>query len=533
LETSQRVALGLCVVILAGAILMLTQWSLERQMVLLYADPMTPEQIESTQRQLQSMGETFEMRADDIFVRPTDQSRLIMALSARNSGPTKLSITFEKLLKDKNTFASAQTTRNNYNVALGNELALTIRSWSKVSDARVFIAPSSRQTLRQRSNPTATVQVSLVPGTQMGKSIVESLARLVAGAVQGLNPQHVNVIDQVTGRSYVVGDAEDQFSGNLFDLQREQEKELKTKIEALLSYIPGVLAQVRLKLDDKAVSSLVTKLDEPAVKRETKDETSKSRQSPTPEPGVQANTGAALQAGAIGQSDTTEKTETEFMAERGGEVTQTNKKPGAVLKAAASIGVPRSYFIGALKALKGSGAEEPQPAEIDTYIEEQIPLIQKQVQPILDATAEEESTVVVSVYADQAATFITPAPPLEPAEASSVMDFVSANGKQIGLFALAALAMGMMMMMARKSGAPVSTQDEGVAEAVPGGRLGDLYVDDGAVGKAGSPDAFLIAQETDENSIRTRQISKQVSDLINDDPDGAAQLVRRWIEREL
>ena len=249
--------------------------------------------------------------------------------------------------------------------------------------------------------------------------------------------------------------------------------------------------------------------------------------------GVQANTGAALQAGAIGQSDTTEKTETEFMAERGGEVTQTNKKPGAVLKAAASIGVPRSYFIGALKALKGSGAEEPQPAEIDTYIEEQIPLIQKQVQPILDATAEEESTVVVSVYADQAATFITPAPPLEPAEASSVMDFVSANGKQIGLFALAALAMGMMMMMARKSGAPVSTQDEGVAEAVPGGRLGDLYVDDGAVGKAGSPDAFLIAQETDENSIRTRQISKQVSDLINDDPDGAAQLVRRWIEREL
>ena len=533
LETSQRVALGLCVIILAGAILMLTQWSLERQMVLLYADPMTPEQIESTQRQLQSMGETFEMRADDIFVRPTDQSRLIMALSARNSGPTKLSITFEKLLKDKNTFASAQTTRNNYNVALGNELALTIRSWSKVSDARVFIAPSSRQTLRQRSNPTATVQVSLVSGTQMGKSIVESLARLVAGAVQGLKPQHVNVIDQVTGRSYVVDDAEDQFSGNLFELQREQEKELKTKIEALLSYIPGVLAQVRLKLDDKAVSSLVTKLDEPAVKRETKDETSKSRQSATSEPGVQANTGAALQAGAIGQSDTTEKTETEFMAERGGEVTQTNKKPGAVLKAAASIGVPRSYFIGALKALKGSGAEEPQPAEIDTYIEEQIPLIQKQVQPILDATAEEESTVVVSVYADQAATFITPAPPLEPAEASSVMDFVSANGKQIGLFALAALAMGMMMMMARKSGAPVSTQDEGVAEAVPGGRLGDLYVDDGAVGKAGSPDAFLIAQETDENSIRTRQISKQVSDLINDDPDGAAQLVRRWIEREL
>ncbi len=114
-----------------------------------------------------------------------------------------------------------------------------------------------------------------------------------------------------------------------------------------------------------------------------------------------------------------------------------------------------------------------------------------------------------------------------------MMDFVSANGKQVGLFALAVKAMGMMMMMARKSGTPVTTQDDSAIEVIPGGPLGDLFVDDGAVGKAGSPDAFLIAQETDESSIRTRQISKQVSDLINDDPDGAAQLVRRWIEREL
>ena len=190
LETSQRVALGLCVIILAGAILMLTQWSLERQMVLLYADAMTPEQLESAERQLRSMGETYEMRGEDIFVRPMDQSRLIMALNARNSGPTKLNVTIEQLMKEKNTFASALTTRNNYNYAKGNELALMIRAWSIVSDASVFIAPATRQTLRQRSNPTATVQVSLVSGTQMSKGIVESLARMVAGGVGGgLEPQ--------------------------------------------------------------------------------------------------------------------------------------------------------------------------------------------------------------------------------------------------------------------------------------------------------------------------------------------------------
>ena len=82
LEPSQRVALGLCVVIIAGAVLMLTQWSLEREMIPLYDDPMSPEEVTSAVRQLQILGEDFETRGDDIYVRPGSRRHLIMALNA-------------------------------------------------------------------------------------------------------------------------------------------------------------------------------------------------------------------------------------------------------------------------------------------------------------------------------------------------------------------------------------------------------------------------------------------------------------------
>ncbi len=533
LEPSQRVALGLCVVVISGAIFMLTQWSLQREMVPLYAEKLTDEQLESAARQLQMMREDYELRDDDIYVRPVDQRRLIMALNARNSGPRDLSITFETLLKDNDNFASTQTTQYNQNIALSNELALMIQSWPKITEARVQIAPETRRRLNKATMPTAIVQVRMAQGTQMGKGIVESLARLVSGAVPGLQPQNVSVVDLVAGRSYVVDDQEDRFSSTLYDLQRRREAELKSKIEDLLSYVPGLIAQVRLKLDDQNVSRVDTELDEPAVRREVKEETSQTNQSSAQEPGVSANTGVALAGAGSGQSSSNEKTETEYMQERGGSVTQTQKKPGTVLKAAASIGVPRSYFVAAVKALAGDSDTEPTVEQVDAYIDEQIPEIEKQVKPLLDANAEVESTVVVSVYADRAVEYIQQGPLEGSEKATSVVDFVSAHGKQLGLLAMVAVAMGMMMLMVRKGGAATVAPGLDEQEAVPSGPLGEFYVDEGAVGKAGSPDAFLIAQETDENSIRLRQISQQVTDLIEDDPEGAAQLVRRWIEREL
>lgn len=532
LETSQRVALGLCVLIIAGALLLLSQWSLQREMVPLYADAMSEEERGSTVRQLQMMGEKFEDRADAIYVRPEDRRRLIMALVDRKSGPRRFSVTFEKLIQDQDHFASAAKTQWQQNIALQNELAMTIQSWPRIREASVSITPpeSRGRSLNKPNKSKATVQVRMAPGEQLDGAVVESLARVVSGAVPALGPQDVSVVDIVAGRSYTVDDPEDQYGSKLYDLQKRREHELKSKIEDLLNYIPGVNAQVTVKLSEEIVKSINTELGEPALRRELKEETNTTNLAGAQEPGVSANTSANLVGSGSGHSSTQEKTENEFMPERGGTVTQTDKKPGTVLAAAASIGVPRSYFISALKSLKGADAE-PTLEEVDGFIEQQRTEIEKQVKPILDADSEQDSTVVVTVFADAALAYLSN-PQMTPDQAGTVLDFVAANGRQLGLAGLALLAMGMITLIVRKGGDAFSGTRESLEQMRRTGPLSELYVEDGPVGKAGSPDTFLIAQETDENSVRLHQVSQQVSDLINDDPEGAAQLVRRWIERE-
>ncbi len=533
LETSQRVALGLCVVIIALAFVMLSQWAQHREMVPLYADIMNEEELSDTIRQLQLLGEDYEDRKGTLYVRPGDWRRLIMLLNERSTGPKTLKVTFENLVKEQDIFASAQKTEWQQNIALMNELAMTIEAWPRVTEAHVMVASESRSRRLNRTNePKATVSVKLVGGQRMDKAVVESMARLVAGAVPGLEPQSVSVTDMIAGRSYTVEDPDDQFGSQLYELQQHKEAQLLEKIRDLLNYIPGVNAQVTVKIDDQAISQSDITMEEPPIKRELIDDTVTSNISTAQEPGVSANTSVNLRAGGQGQTSTKEKKETEFMESRGQKRTVTEKRPGAILQAAASIGVPRSYFVGALKAISGTPDEEPAPQQLDGFIEEQKQEIQRQVAPILDAVAERESTVVVTVFSDNAVAYIAPPPVSEAQEALTMQRFITANGRQLGLAALALLAMGMMMMMVRKAGAAAALPQGGEPDGPLTGPLGELTVDAGPIGKAGAPDAFLIAQETDESSIRARQIAQQVSDLINDDPEGAAQLVRRWIDRD-
>ena len=52
------------------------------------------------------------------------------------------------------------------------------------------------------------------------------------------------------------------------------------------------------------------------------------------------------------------------------------------------------------------------------------------------------------------------------------------------------------------------------------------------VGKAVTPDALLVAHEADEQSVKARHIAREVNDMIESDPQAAAEIVRRWIEKD-
>ena len=90
--------------------------------------------------------------------------------------------------------------------------AAMARQYPDVKTASVLINPSSKRRIGAAQDvPTASVTVTLARGRELTYDMVEALARLVSGAVAGLQPYNVTIID---GRAkamciYVTGAATD------------------------------------------------------------------------------------------------------------------------------------------------------------------------------------------------------------------------------------------------------------------------------------------------------------------------------------
>ena len=533
LETSQRMAIFLCGIIVMGSVLMLSQWSLQQEMVPLYAEVLSEDERNEVVRQLKMYGETFEEKDEAIWVKPDDRRGLLMKLAMSESGPQNTRLTFMDLIKESNNFVSQSKTQWQQNIALQNELAMVIEENRKIKIASVFIAHEDKRALLQRpSEPKATVKVTMAGGARLGKKLAYSLAALVSSTVPRLDPKNVTVVDLGSGLAIRGGDGEDELSTRLHELRHQEEKRLQEKIEDILSYIPGVIVGVSVTLDEQVVNSVETKLDRPDMSREKTKEEQFSNQASGMEPGVDANTGFALTGGGNGSSKTITESEVEYLPQRGGKVTETMKKPGAVVEASASIQIPRSYLVGEYKTSAPSPESEPSESDLETIALRKIDTIEAAIHPILISKTEPE--INVSVYSDTARYVMPEFATEEGAEtvaSTQVMDIVKTHGKQIGLGALALVAMGMMMQMSRKTTSSMAVLKD-AEKAFKNEQLDDLTLDNGPIGEAGMPEGFLIAPETDEDSIRSRQISKQVEELVKEDPEGASQLVRRWIERD-
>jgi flagellar biosynthesis/type III secretory pathway M-ring protein FliF/YscJ len=87
----------------------------------------------------------------------------------------------------------------------------------------------------------------------------------------------------------------------------------------------------------------------------------------------------------------------------------------------------------------------------------------------------------------------------------------------------------MVSMMVRR-GAPAGG---GVALAAPmlAGGPTVFDVSEKLAGEAAEGRSMLDGMELDEDAIRAQQMLEQVSSMVKENPDGAASLVKRWLNR--
>jgi len=170
----------------------------------------------------------------------------------------------------------------NYKRALEGEIARTISTLSEVQSARVSIAMAKDSLFVDQAQPAkASVILKLKsPNRPLSQATVRGIASLVAGSVEQLRPESVTIIDTAGRFLSAPTDPEDTATsvGVQFDRQQQLERDLTTKVVALLEPVAGagrvrVNVAARLSADATEVTEVKVDPNTVVVGRETLTET--------------------------------------------------------------------------------------------------------------------------------------------------------------------------------------------------------------------------------------------------------------------
>ncbi len=525
LTRSQQLAIALCAVIIMGSLTWLTQWSTRPQLEPLVDQPMSAEELAAAVEHLQALRADFEEIGDRVYVKPRDRRRLYRELQVAGALPQDTSLGFQNLLKEQSPFQPESVNRRNYLIALQNELAAVIADSPEVDTATVFINDVAERKLGARPNlePSASVKITAARGKSFDQAMVLGVADLVSAAVPGLEPHRVKVM--VDGRPRSIPGPEDEVSFGLLEERKKNERHLEEKILAQLAYIPGVKVAVTVQLETTR-KQIETREYAPA---EVKSDRSKTEESsvgaPSNEAGVNPNTGTALAGAGDGQASTTEETQNEYYEPLVAMVERSEQVPLTIKRATASINIPRSYFVSVHQA-ENPSANQPTNDDLQPLIDIEKSRVRAEVLNVLHAS--EPDAVVVDWFPDLA-------PDLRGFEdgqvyaagggrstteaAASLLSY----GPQAGLVALALTSLVMMVRLVRKSSRTL--------DALPRLREPSDERDEHRPLESADPtEGYLVGQELDEQTLRYRNLSEQVSRMVDDDPEIAADLIRRWVK---
>ena len=192
---------------------------------------------------------------------------------------------------------------------------------------------------------------------------------------------------------------------------------------------------------------------------------------------------------------------------------------------AATVIVPHSYLVNVWKQENpiAAGEEAKTPAEKDLLPIEQkvVARIQENVAnllpPEMTNVADKSSLVTVTVSRD-----IKPDPLPEPSMASGVVAWLSENWGTVGLIVLAFASLGMLRSMIRTT----SVEPQSRPQSQP-----SLTMETAGVlgGESGESETSKAQRRLANFAKGGASLRDELSDLVKEDPDAAANILRTWI----
>ncbi|HRX85720.1 MAG TPA: flagellar M-ring protein FliF C-terminal domain-containing protein [Phycisphaerae bacterium] len=542
LGRSQRLAIGLCAVIVAGSLLWLVNFSTSPERVPLLDQNMSLAEIDTILTELENEHIEAKQTGNKVYVKLADRDRALLALNRANALPKDTSIGFAEYMADDDPFRPADENQWRRQVALATELGRVLSSGDEIASARVLFQGKTKRGMGNVDalKPTASVYLKLKAGKAFNAGLVEGVCRFVSGAVPGLMPHSVTVVDAATMRPYTLPDPEDALGADLLDQRKQNERHLTEKLVTALRSIPGVLVSVSVELDATRRKTTTQDYGKQGIKSEDTSETSNNSGNGSGETGVAANVGVALSGGSTQTTNHTEEAHNEYFPAQMTKHEDIEHAPFTLKHAMASIAIPRSFLVGVHRARFG---EDVDVAKLDdnedfrTLRESEVARVRSAAMNIL--MTQDPKDVDVTVFYDFAPdsqelnTFPGGGMVAAAADDSGTMGYVKRYGMQGGVLGLALISFLMMARMVRKSSEVVAAILPPQARQKPAAEPEEmLSVTGGPVGKAAATEGLLVGQEVDEETLRFTQLGSQVSQMVDTDPETAAELIRRWAEAD-
>lgn len=189
----------------------------------------------------------------------------------------------------------------NYQRALQGELSRTISQIAGVEQARVHLVIPEKSLFKDSEKPpTASVVLKVRGNRTLRDSEVQGIMHLVASAVEGLDTDHVTVLDS-SGRLLsrnTPGDATSKMTATMQEVERNYERSTEERLQSLLDRAVGTgrsVARVSAVFDFRQVEKFEEKYDPDTVVRSEQRTEEKLGSSGTAAgvPGVQTNLGKA------------------------------------------------------------------------------------------------------------------------------------------------------------------------------------------------------------------------------------------------
>ncbi len=304
LGVTQRVLLLGLLLACAGAAALLVSWARQPNYSLLYSN-LAPAEAARIVEKVREAGVAYDLRDGGGSIYVPEEKVYSLRLTMAQQGLPAGDQPGYRILDEEKIGASPFSQQLNYTRALEGELARTIKLIDGVVFARVHIVRPERTVLAQREKEaSATVALKLKTGWRFTSQNVAAVMHLVAGAVEGLSPDRVVVVD--SQGDVLAGDqSNDDFAkgaGSILDYKNRVEQYLSRKAEDMLTAVLGPhRASVRVDVTLESTASLQTKETyDPANRVVTKEKIDSSTTTGAP--------GGAASQPAGSKQETTEST---------------------------------------------------------------------------------------------------------------------------------------------------------------------------------------------------------------------------------